>query len=181
MQIGHKVNEEASKRVGKEGGPRMKRMIGPVAVGMLLLSSQLIGAHGEHAHNLSNPEDPVAVRMYLMENVGANTKALKDKIDAGAVKEAQLNAQAIALHALQIPELFPEGSAPESSRAKPEIWQKWDDFVKSAQALREAADSLAQAAGADNADEAKTKLQALFGSCKSCHDGFRKPEEKSSS
>lgn len=156
----------------------MKQIIGAVAGGLLLLCAQLIGAHGEHVHSLSNPEDPIAVRMYLMENIGANAKALKAKIDAGSVKEAQVNAQAIALHALQIPKLFPEGSTQESSRAKPEIWQQWDDFVKSAQALQEAADGLGQVAGAGNAEEARSKVNALFGACKSCHDSFRKPEEK---
>lgn len=162
----------------------MRRMIGLVVGGVIVLSGQIIGvqminAHGEHSHSLSNPEDPVAVRMYLMENVGANAKALKAKLDAGSVKESQVNAQAIALHALQIPNLFPQGSAPESSRAKSEIWQKWDDFMTSAHALRDAADGLGQSAGAGNVDEAKGKLKALFGTCKSCHDSFRKPEEKS--
>ena len=143
--------------------------------------AQQSGAHGEgHTHSVSNPDDPIAVRMYLMENVGANAKALKGKLDAGKIKDAQLNAAAIALHATQIPALFPAGSTSESSRALPEIWQKWDDFVKSSHVLRDAAEALGHAAAEDKGDEAKAKLKEVFGACKGCHDSFRKPEEKKS-
>ncbi len=142
--------------------------------------AQQSGAHGEgHTHSVANPDDPIAVRMYLMENVGANAKELKAKLDAGKTKDAALNAQAIALHATQIPALFPEGSAPESSRALPEIWQKWDDFVKGSQTLRDAAEALGHAAAEDKGDQAKAKMGEVFGACKGCHDSFRKPEEKS--
>ena len=158
----------------------MKWTIFALVAVAVAFGAQWSGAHGEeHGHSVSNPDDPIAVRMYLMENVGANAKALKGKLDAGKIKDAALNAQAIALHATQIPVLFPEGSASETSRALPEIWQKWDDFVKSSHALRDTAQALGHAAAEDKADEAKAKLGEVFGACKGCHDSFRKPEEKS--
>jgi cytochrome c556 len=158
----------------------MKRMLvaaTALAAFAVALAAQQIGAHGEHAHSLKNLDDSIAVRMYLMENVGANAKQLKAKLDAGQITDAALNAGAIALHASQIPNLFPPGSTSDSSRAKPEIWQQWDDFVQSAHGLRDAAEELGHAASQDNGDEAKAKLKAVFGSCKGCHDGFRKPKE----
>lgn len=159
----------------------MKWTIFALMAVLIAFGSQRIGADGEgHDHSVSNSDDPIAVRMYLMENVGANAKALKDKLDAGKIKDAALNAQAIALHATQIPGLFPEASAPENTRALPEIWEKWDNFVKSSHALRDAAEALGHAAAEDKGDEAKAKLKEMFGTCKGCHDSFRKPEEKKS-
>ncbi len=155
----------------------MKRMIIAASTFVVVLATQQIGAHGEHTHSLKNPDDSIAVRMYLMENVGANAEQLKAKLDAGQITDVALNAEAIALHANQIPNLFPPGSTSDSSRAKPEIWQQWDDFVQSAHSLRDAAEELGHAASQDRGEEAKAKLRAVFGSCKGCHDGFRKPKE----
>ena len=55
----------------------MKWTIFALMAVLIAFGSQRIGAHGEgHDHSVSNPDDPIAVRMYLMENVGANAKAL---------------------------------------------------------------------------------------------------------
>lgn len=155
----------------------MKWIVLTATVLAVALATQRLGAHGEQAHSTKNPDDAVAVRMYLMENVGANAKQLKAKLDAGQITDAAVYAGAIALHASQIPHLFPPGSASDSSRAKPEIWQRWDAFVQSAHGLRDAAEELGHAASQDRGEEAKAKLKAVFGSCKGCHDSFRKPEE----
>ena len=155
----------------------MKWMIGAASALAVALVAQHIDAHGEHVHSLKNPDDPIEARMYLMENVGANTKQLKAKLDAGQIADAALYAGAIALHASQMPSLFPPDSISDASRAKPEIWQQWDGFVQAAHGLRDAAEEVGHAASQDRGDEAKAKARAVFGSCKSCHDTFRKPKE----
>ena len=119
----------------------------------------------------------VAFRTYLMENIGANAKEMKGKIDAGQLEEAKMNAVAIALHSTRIADLFPEGSTSDASRAKAEIWQDWEAFLASATELSTEADALAVAAGENNADSVKEHMQKMFGTCKGCHDQFRKPEE----
>jgi len=159
----------------------MKRVayiaVGLVAGGLWGLSPGL--AHEDHPKHLPNAkDDPIAFRAYLMENVGANAKELNDKIKAGKIAAAKLNAQAIALHSTRIPELFPQGSTSATSRAKDEIWQKWDEFVKSAETLRGEADQLALVVADGKADAAGAQLKKVFGACKGCHDSFRKPDKK---
>ena len=131
-----------------------------------------------HLQRAIDSKDVIALRAYLMENVGDNAKEMNDKVKAGKIAAAKVNAQAIALHSMRIPELFPQGSTSDTSKAKPEIWQKWDEFVKSADTLRTEADQLAVTLVEGKADEVTTQMKKVFGACKSCHDSFRKPEKK---
>lgn len=155
----------------------MKRWV--FSIGTLLVAGWLgvSLAHEGHAKHLPDVKDTIAFRTYLMENVGDNAKELNDKIKAGKITAAKVNAQAIALHATRIPDLFPKGSTSETSRAKDEIWQKWDEFVKSSETLRNDADQLVVVTADGNAEEAKAQVKKVFGACKSCHDSFRKPDK----
>lgn len=135
-------------------------------------------AHEGHSGHLPDSKDVIALRTYLMENVGDNAKELDKKLKAGDVAAAKVNAQAIALHSTRVAELFPQGSTSAKSRAKDEIWQKWDEFVKSADSMKTEADQLAVTIAGGKADEVAGQAKKMFGSCKSCHDNFRKPEEK---
>lgn len=155
-----------------------KMWLAAVVFGGGLLSLGLSVAHEGHSKHLPDAKDIIAFRNYLMENVGDHTKELKKKIEAGKVAEAKVNAQAIALHATRIPELFPPGSTSKTSRAKEEIWQQWDDFRQSAAALQTAADELAVTAAEGAGDKAGGQLKKVFGTCKGCHDSFRKPDER---
>lgn len=160
----------------------MKRI--GLTVGIMLIAGWLgvSVAHEHHAKRLPDGKDVIAFRTYLMESIGDNAKELNDKIKAGKIKEAKVNAQSIALHSTRIPDLFPKGSTSETSRAKDEIWQKWDEFVKASEEFRTNVDALGVAAGENKADEAKAQLKKVFANCKSCHTDFRKPdkdEEKS--
>lgn len=58
------------------------------------------------------------------------------------------------------------------TKAKDEIWDKWDDFTKNAKNLRKAAGDLASAANAKDA-EIDVKVKALSGACGACHKAFR--------
>ena len=135
-------------------------------------------AHEGQVMHLPDSKDVIAMRHYLMENVGDNAKELDKKLKAGNLAAAKMNAQAIALHSTRVPELFPQGSTSTTSRAKDEIWQKWDEFVKGADTMKTEADQLAVTIAGGKADEVTTQAKKMFGACKSCHDGFRKPEEK---
>jgi cytochrome c556 len=135
-------------------------------------------AHEDHPQHLPvAKDDPIGFRSYLMENIGDNAKEMNDKIKAGNIAAAKVNAQAIALHATRIPELFPEGSTSATSRAKEEIWQNWDEFVNKAATLRNEADHLGAIAANGTADAVDAQLKKVFAACKSCHDTFRQPEK----
>lgn len=159
----------------------MKRNV-LVTAALLLVSGAWFAypilAHEGHAKHLPDSKEVIAFRAYLMENIGDNAKELNDKVKAGKAAAAKVNAQAIALHATRITELFPKGSTSETSKAKPEIWEKWDEFEKSAGTLQKETDQLVVMLPEGKADEVSGQLKRVFGACKSCHDNFRKPEKK---
>ena len=87
----------------------------------------------------------------------AKTKALMGKLSADAKK----------LHGL-----YPKGSdADPKSGASPKIWENKADFDKR---LDEMGTLAGKAGGSKTVDEFKTGFGALGGTCKSCHDLYRK-------
>jgi len=107
---------------------------------------------------------------------GASWKDAQDKFKAGNVEAIVVNAETMAINAEHIPLLFPKGSLTDQSKAKPDIWEKWDDFEKAAKNLEAWAEKLR--------DTAKTKDVAAteavvkdFGrnACGTCHTPFRQP------
>ena len=120
--------------------------------------------------------DPVAERQRLMKNVGANWSDIQNKVKAGNTDGVAVNAEAISLHAKQIPSLFPEGSLTDKSKAKPDIWQKWPEFVAAAKNLENRAGTLRDQAVAKDA-AAVTTTVGTFGrdACGASHTPFRVP------
>ncbi len=155
----------------------MKSCVVSIVVIVVGFLSGLGRAHESHPTHMPDPKDVIAFRYYLMENIGSNAKELKAKIDAGKLEESKLNAQVLAIHATRIEALFPEGVTTDASRAKAEIWKNWDAFLALASALSTEADTLAVAAGHGEEAEVKAQMKKIFGTCKSCHDQFRKPEK----
>ncbi|MEA2657522.1 MAG: hypothetical protein QOF64_100, partial [Candidatus Binatota bacterium] len=73
----------------------------------------------------------------------------------------------------KIVSLFPKGSTTGKTKAKPEIWEKSDDFSKAAKNLSKASADLASAAKAGNDADVEVKVKALGEACNSCHKQFR--------
>ena len=65
-----------------------------------------------------------------------------------------------------------EGSA--TNKAKPEIWTEQAKFKESSDKLIAESIKLAAAAKTGNLDALKTAFTATAGTCKACHDAFRK-------
>lgn len=59
--------------------------------------------------------------------------------------------------------------------AKPEVWDKWDDFSKRLDTLVAAANDVAKAAKQGGVAAVTPKLSSL--SCKGCHDDYRVPKK----
>lgn len=123
--------------------------------------------------------DPVADRQRLMKNVGANWSEIQNKVKAGNPLAVAVNAEALSLHAQRIPHLFPEGSLTAKSNAKPEIWQRWDEFEQAARNLEARAAALRDQAVAKNAAGVQATV-GVFGRevCGACHTPFRVPPPK---
>ena len=133
-----------------------------------LMISSLVFAQG----------DEIVKRRKLMEsNNEAATKTMSKAVEAGNFAEIQVEAKKIMQNMDQLLELFPKGSLSEKSRAKPEIWEKWDEFSKDPDIVKKAAQALADAANAKNEAEVKVKFKALGESCANCHRSFRAPKK----
>jgi len=101
---------------------------------------------------------------------------IQSKFSAGNIGGIAVNAEVIAITAMQIPPLFPEGSLGERSRATPEVWQRWSEFEASAKNLTIWSERLRDAAKARD-DRAVADIVKDFGrvGCDACHTVFRRP------
>lgn len=117
--------------------------------------------------------DPDAMaRQALMGTIGMNTKILGDiaggkvAFDATAAEAAKT---ALAEAAGKIAATFePQGTDAES-KAKPEIWTSWDDFVAKAEALNKAA----LATDATTVEGIGAGMAGIGATCKDCHSKYR--------
>jgi cytochrome c556 len=117
--------------------------------------------------------DPtVKARQELMDVIGASTKTLGDMAKgevafdaaaAEAAKAAMIEASAGIAAAFE-----PQATDP-ATKAKPEIWTNWDDFVAKGEALNAAA----TAADVSSAEAIGASLGAIGGACKDCHTAYR--------
>ena len=125
-------------------------------------------------------DDIVQKRRILMEQendaaVTALVKAVKEK----NFTEIEVKAKGIIANTDKLLDLFPKGSLSEKSRAKAEIWEKWDEFTKQTESTKKAAQALADAARAKDEDGINIKMKALGDACTSCHRSFRGPRKSS--
>jgi cytochrome c556 len=124
--------------------------------------------------------EAIKTRQQLMKDQGAAMKSIQDKAKAGQHQAIASDAEKIAQTAKQIPALFPRGSLdPNTSRAKPEIWQKWSEFENLSKNLETKAMQLASTSRTGSAEATNTMLSD-FGkvNCGACHTPFRGPEIK---
>ena len=125
-------------------------------------------------------DDPIAVRQLLMDSNGAAGAVaggiLKDEVPYSPVV-ARGVIYAMAATAEAYGSFFPEGSLdPARSHASPKIWEDATGFQAELTKFTEATSAAVKAAGRDGpADKAAfaAAMQPIFGTCKSCHQGYR--------
>ena len=120
--------------------------------------------------------DVVFDRQRIMKVQGAMWTDIQNKFKAGNIEAIAPNAEVIAITAMQIPTLFPEGSLTEKSKAKPELWQRRSEFEAAAKNLTIWSERLRDAAKARD-DRVVADIAKDFGrvACDSCHILFRRP------
>lgn len=121
----------------------------------------------------------IADRQRLMKLNGASMKDISEKAKAGSIEAIGVNAETLALNAMHITALFPEGSLGEKSAAKPEIWQKWPEFQAAAKNMQGLAEKLRDTARTKDAAATQAMLKD-FGkqACGTCHTPFRVPPKQ---
>jgi cytochrome c556 len=122
------------------------------------------------------PDQIVEERQQLMKDHGAAWKHVQDQLKAGTLAGVADDAQKMSDNAKKIPELFPEGTMTEKSKAKPEVWQKKAEFDAAAKNFGAEADKLKAAALTNNMDTVQAVAKD-FGrnACGTCHTPFRVP------
>lgn len=141
-----------------------------IVLGLVALNS------GALAH--SGATGVVKERMDAMKEMKDATKALAAMAKGEApftAPEAVRQAERVAALSAEIPELFPDGSATGKSEALPEIWSRWSDFTSGAEAAAAKARAVAQAAGEGRGAFAGA-VAAMAGTCKDCHDTFKRED-----
>jgi cytochrome c556 len=117
--------------------------------------------------------DVIEKRQKLMKSQSAAVKEVKAAVESKNYATVEAKAKDLMGTAEQIPSHFPKGSTAGKTKAKAEIWEKNDAFVKHAKSLGKSASELAAAAKASNDADMGVKLKALGETCNSCHKEFR--------
>lgn len=117
--------------------------------------------------------DVIEKRQKAMKSQSAAMKEVKAAVESKNYATIEAKAKDVMGTAEQIPSLFPKGSTKGKTKAKDEIWEKNDDFVKHAKALSKSAGELAAAAKAGNDAEVGAKVKSIGASCSGCHKEFR--------
>lgn len=146
-----------------------------IVVGSLMILAIVGFAAAQSTPNVGSG-DVVADRQRLMKLNGANWADAQAKFKAGNIEAISVNAETIALNAMHIPLLFPQGSLTDKSNAKPEIWQKRAEFESAAKNLQAWAEKLRDTAKTKDAAATEAVMKD-FGrqTCAACHTAFRKP------
>jgi cytochrome c556 len=119
-------------------------------------------------------------RHEAMEGLGKAMKALhreleSSKPDIGAVR-AQTSTMAST--GAKIPSFFPAGTGPDvgETRAKPEIWNQQELFIRRSSEYLAAARAIDAAAKAGDLNKVMALHDNVDKACKACHDPFRAPK-----
>lgn len=125
----------------------------------------------------AKPEDAVKYRkstlFVMQQNFGRVAGMASGKVPFDA-KVAAENA-AVAEFMAKLPwAAFGEGTDKGDTRARPEIWKESAKFKEYADKMQTEMSKLAAAAKTGNLDNIKTAVSATGGTCKTCHDAYRK-------
>jgi cytochrome c556 len=112
-----------------------------------------------------------------MEDIGNKNKILRRQLTSGSPNLGAVRAAAatIARHSSEASHWFPAGTGPELGKtgARPEIWQRPQDFAAKLRNFQVAAQALNAAARAGDINAIRGRYAALGGTCKACHDSYR--------
>lgn len=118
----------------------------------------------------ADEQDVKDYRSHIMKTLGEQVAALnqisKGKAPAADVAtQAQILSMTAGLAKIAFTEKVPGGEA------KPEVWDKWDDFAKRLDDMVAATNDLAKTAKSGGVAAVTPKLSTL--GCKGCHDEYR--------
>jgi cytochrome c556 len=143
----------------------------------LILASVAAALSMPAAAQFAKPEDAVKYRKAGFTVMGAHFSRLGAMASGRAPFDAKVAAENADLVATlsKLPwAAFGEGTDKGETRAKPEIWKDAAKFKEAEDKFIAEAAKLQAAAKTGNLDALKTAFAATGGTCKACHDNFRK-------
>jgi cytochrome c556 len=115
-----------------------------------------------------------------MEALGKAMRNLHRQLDSSTPDIHAIRAQTATMAAAggKIPGWFPAGTGPDvgKTRAKAEIWQQHDLFLRKAKDYAAVAQAVDSAARAGDLNKVMALHEDLDKACKACHQPFRAPE-----
>ncbi len=128
-----------------------------------------------HAAADTMPEDAADYRVSIMTtlrgHIGAASMTVRGLVD----DRGQLvnHAKGIANSAMELGNIFPEGSNVGESEALPVIWEEPEDFAAAIMKVQDASLAFVDAAESGDADAIGGAFRELGMACRGCHDQFR--------
>ena len=141
--------------------------------GALLMAVLACPAQAQFA----KPEDAVKYRknsLFVMQQHWARIGAMATGKVPFDAKQAQDNMEVVSSLAKLPWAAFGEGTDKGDTRAKPEIWKESAKFKDAADKFQVEVAKVNAVAKTGNIDSLKTAFASASGSCKACHDNFRK-------
>jgi cytochrome c556 len=123
--------------------------------------------------------DPAIATMTNEQLVDARQSAMKQDGRALRGADALTGEQAVAAATILLqnftsfPALFREGSITDKSKARPDIWENWDDFQARFAHDAEAAGRMLAAAQAGDTAAYQVAVKEIGESCGACHMTYR--------
>lgn len=129
----------------------------------------------------ANPNPAFKLRHQNFEAMGKAMKGIFDEFKKPAANMATIKANSaiLAQSAKKVSGHFPKGTGPEAgvkTEALPAIWEKPVEFKAATDRLVTTTAGLQAAAAMGDMAKIQAAAGAVGGSCKGCHDSFRKPK-----
>jgi len=146
-------------------------------IASFVLAATAVAFAAPASAQFAKPEDAVKYRKNALFVMQQNFGRLSAMATGKAPFDAKVAADsaAVADFVARLPwAAFAEGTDKGDTRAKPEIWKEPAKFKEYADKMQAEMSKLAAAAKTGNLDSIKTAVSATGGTCKTCHDAYRK-------
>ena len=148
------------------------------AFACIAIAATLVAMAAPASAQFAKPEDAIKYRQSALSVMGTHFGRLGAMANSRMPFDAKVaaeNADIVAEMAKLPWAAFGAGTDKGgNTRAKPEIWTDTAKFKESSDKLVAESTKLAAAAKTGNLDSLKTAFTATAGTCKACHDAFRK-------
>lgn len=121
-------------------------------------------------------KNEILYRKNVMKAIGGHMTAMSRILKGEVHHSGHLagHAQAMALSAKMVGDIFPEGTHEGKTAAKANIWEEKDKFANAVKMFEEEAQKMATVAAGGDMAAIGAQMKNLGKSCGNCHKPFRK-------